>query len=276
MISFTGEKDGVRVAAVQMVSGPDVMANIETARTLVVQAKNLGARLVVLPEYFPVMGMKDTDKLLVSESFGTGPIQDFLSQTARSSQLWIVGGTLPIKAATPDRVRNSCLVFDDQGVLRARYDKIHLFGMDFGGECYRESDTIESGRDIVALDSPFGRIGLSICYDLRFPELYRQMGEVDILCIPSAFTELTGQAHWEVLLRARAIENLAYVIASGQGGIHPSGRETHGNSMIVDPWGVVVKRLGKGPGLVLADLSAERRQRLREGLPALKHKILLM
>jgi len=229
-----------------------------------------------LPEYFPVMGMKDTDKLLVSESFGTGPIQDFLSQTARSSQLWIVGGTLPIKAATPDRVRNSCLVFDDQGVLRARYDKIHLFGMDFGGECYRESDTIESGRDIVALDSPFGRIGLSICYDLRFPELYRQMGEVDILCIPSAFTELTGQAHWEVLLRARAIENLAYVIASGQGGIHPSGRETHGNSMIVDPWGVVVKRLGKGPGLVLADLSAERRQRLREGLPALKHKILLM
>ncbi|MDR0480758.1 MAG: carbon-nitrogen hydrolase family protein, partial [Gallionellaceae bacterium] len=229
-----------RVAAVQMASGPNVAANLSEAERLIEKAAQQGAKLIVLPEYFPIMGMKDTDKLAVAERPGEGVIQSFLRQAARSHGAWIVGGSIPLKASTPDKVLNTCLVFDDKGEQRARYDKIHLFGLDLGNEHYHEASTIEPGKQVVTLDSPFGRIGLSICYDLRFPELYRAMNGVDIIVLPAAFTATTGKQHWKVLVRARAIENLAYVIAAAQGGYHVNGRETHGRSMIVDPWGNVL------------------------------------
>jgi nitrilase len=191
---------------------------------------------------------------------------------AREFEVWIIGGTVPLTSNYPNKVRNSCLVYNDKGEQVARYDKIHLFGLDLGIEHYHEENTIESGDSIVVVDTPFGKVGLSICYDLRFPELYRAMGEVDIIVLPSAFTETTGKAHWESLIRARAIENLCYVIASAQGGYHLSGRETHGNSMIVDPWGVVLDRLPRGSGVVIASINRDYQASLRKSLPALKHK----
>ncbi|MBV8466902.1 MAG: carbon-nitrogen hydrolase family protein, partial [Burkholderiales bacterium] len=242
----TNTAPGLRIAAVQMASGPTVAANLAEAEVLIKLAAKQGAKLVALPEYFGIIGMKDHDKVDVREQPGHGPIQDFLSRLAKKLGIWIVGGSVPLWCEDPGRVRNSCLVYDDQGKLAARYDKIHLFGFEMGQERYREEATIEAGKDVVVFDSPFGRIGLSICYDLRFPELYRQMQPVDIILVPAAFTETTGKAHWEVLLRARAIENLAYVLAPAQGGYHRNGRETHGNSMIVDPWGNVLDRLARG------------------------------
>jgi nitrilase len=268
------EPGSVRIAAVQMASGPKVDANIREAARLIEMAAGQGAKLVALPEYFPIMGMDERDKVKVREHEGDGPIQAFLSSTARKHGIWIVGGSLPLVASVPDKVRNSCLVYDAEGKRVARYDKIHLFGFEMGRESYAEQRTIEPGREVVTFDSPFGRIGLSICYDLRFPELYRAMKGVDLILAPSAFTETTGKAHWETLVRARAIENLAYVLAPAQGGYHVNGRETHGDTMLVDPWGVVLDRLPRGSGVVIGSIDHRHTAKLRQSLPALAHRTL--
>lgn len=277
---FTGHlpentHEKVRVAAVQMASGPSVSANLDEAQRLIEEAASRGAKLVVLPEYFCVMGMKDTDKLAVQEQPGKGIIQQFLSDTAKRLGIWLVGGSVPLVSPVPDKIYNSCLVYDQQGRLAARYDKIHLFGLALGNENFAEKRTIEPGNQVVTLDTPFGRMGLSICYDLRFPELYRMMGKVDIILAPSAFTAITGKAHWETLIRARAIENQAYLIASAQGGFHVNGRETNGDSMIVDPWGVILERLPRGAGVVVADIDRAYQTSVRTSLPALEHRCLL-
>ncbi len=261
-----------RIAAIQMVSGPEVAGNLEVAGRLIDAAAARGAQLVALPEYFGILGMKDTDKVAVREVEGDGPIQSFLSAAAKKHGIWIVGGSAPLVASDPGKVRNTSLVYDAEGKQVARYDKIHLFGFQMGEEQYHEARTIEPGNTPVTVDTPFGRLGLSICYDLRFPELYRAMKDVDIILVPSAFTETTGRAHWETLLRARAIENLAYVLAPAQGGRHPNGRDTHGDSMIIDPWGAVLDRLPHGPGVVMADVNLERMRGLRRNLPALNHR----
>jgi deaminated glutathione amidase len=266
----------LRAAAVQMASGPHVTANLTEAGRLISMAAAQGARLVALPENFALMGFKDTDKLAAKEAPGQGPIQDFLSQEARRHRIWLVGGSIPMQASDPNKVRNTCLVYDDEGKLAARYDKIHLFGFEMGTEHYREANTVEPGDEIVVLEAPFGRLGLSICYDLRFPELYRSMPELSAILAPSAFTETTGRAHWEVLVRARAVENLAYVIAPAQGGYHRSGRETHGDTMIVDPWGVVLDRLPRGSGVVVANINPTYQANLRKNLPALQHRTLAL
>jgi predicted amidohydrolase len=261
-----------RIAAIQMASGPSVHANLIEAERLIEIAVHHGARLVALPEYFAIMGLKDTDKVEAREKEGSGPIQRFLARMAKKHEIWLVGGTVPLEASSRNKVRNACLVYDDKGKQVARYDKIHLFGLDLGNEKFREADTIEPGDKVVVVDTPFGKLGLSVCYDLRFPELYRAMGKVDIIVMPSAFTETTGKAHWESLVRARAIENLSYVLAPAQGGYHASGRETHGNSMIVDPWGVILDRLPRGSGVVVATINAAYQQSLRNSLPALQHR----
>ena len=263
-----------RVAAVQMASGPNVEGNLREAARLIGMAVAQGAQLVALPEYFPIMGMKDTDKVKVREEPGQGPIQSFLSSTAKQHGIWLIGGSLPLVASVPHKVRNTCLVYNDRGEVVARYDKIHLFGFEMGTESYSEPRTIEAGSEVVTFDSPFGRIGLSICYDLRFPELYRAMKAVDLILAPSAFTATTGKAHWETLIRARAIENLAYVLAPAQGGRHPNGRETNGDTMLVDPWGIVLDRIPRGPGVVVGDLDHERLAEVRRSLPALTHRTL--
>ena len=265
---------GARIAGVQMASGPHVSANLNEAGRLIAMAAAQGARLVALPEYFAIMGLQETDKVRVREAEGKGPIQKFLSETAREHKIWIIGGSVPLASDDPKKVRNSCLVYDDKGRQVARYDKIHLFGFNMGDENYSEERTIQPGDSVQTVDTPFGRIGLSICYDLRFPELYRAMKDVDIIVVPSAFTETTGKAHWETLIRARAIENLAYVLAPAQGGYHLNGRETHGDSMIVDPWGVVLDRLPRGSGVVSAGINPQYLKRLRGSLPALQHRIL--
>ncbi|HCI52058.1 MAG TPA: acyltransferase [Gallionella sp.] len=261
-----------KVAAIQMASGPNVAGNLSEAKRLIARAAEQGARLVVLPEFFAIMGMKEQDKVAVREIAGTGPIQKFLSDTARQHKIWLVGGSIPLAASVPDKVLNSCLVFNDEGQQVARYDKIHLFNLSMGNESYDEAQTIEAGNQVVVVDTPFGRIGLAICYDLRFPELFRAMKEVDLIVLPAAFTETTGKMHWEILVRARAIENLAYVIASAQGGYHVNGRETHGNSMIVGPWGRILDRLPRGSGVVMAEVNPSYQASLRTGLPALQHR----
>ena len=264
----------VRVAALQMVSTPRVEENLKTAAGLVAQAVAQGAQLVALPEYFPIMGLSDADKFAVREVDGQGAIQDFLAATARKHGIWLVGGSLPLVAAEAGKVLNSCLVFDPRGERVARYYKIHLFGFQKGAERYNESATIEAGSQPVVFDAPFGRVGVSICYDIRFPELYRAQGAVDLQIIPAAFTETTGRAHWEILLRARAIENQCYVLAVAQGGKHENGRETHGNSMLIDPWGIILDRLPKGPGVVVGDVDHARIADVRASLPALKHRVM--
>lgn len=264
----------VKIAGIQMASGPQVSANLSEAERLIKIAAEQGAKLVALPEYFAIMGLKDTDKIKAREEEGDGPIQRFLSKMAKKHKIWLVGGSIPLKSSVASKVRNACLVFDPNGKLAARYDKIHLFNLDLGNEHYHEDDTIEAGDGIVVLETPLGTIGLSICYDLRFPELYRAMGSVDLIVVPSAFTDTTGKAHWETLVRARAIENLCYVLAPAQGGYHLSGRETHGNSMIVDPWGVVLDRLPRGSGVVIAGINPAYQASLRKSLPALQHRTL--
>ncbi|MBC7779636.1 MAG: carbon-nitrogen hydrolase family protein [Proteobacteria bacterium] len=263
-----------KAAAIQTVSGPDVSANLAACATLIAEAAQSGAKLIGLPEYFGIIGMRDRDKVDVREALGDGPIQHFLAETARRHKVWLVGGSVPLVCDSPDKVWNASLVYDDGGNLVARYDKIHLFGFDNGREKYSEERTIAHGAQVVTVDSPFGRIGLSICYDLRFPELYRAFGDVDLIFVPSAFTETTGAAHWETLLRARAIENLAYVVAPAQGGVHPNGRETHGNSMIIDPWGTILARRAKEPGVVIAEIDPARLRETRTMLPALTHRTL--
>ena len=263
-----------RVAAVQMVSEPSVAANLAAAGALVAEAARAGARLVVLPEWFCLMGRTERDKLAIRERDGDGPIQAFLGGAAERHGLWLIAGTVPLEAADPERVRNSSVVYDERGRRVARYDKIHLFDFTGADEKYRESNTIEPGTTPVAIDSPFGRIALSICYDVRFPELYRRLAPMDLITIPSAFTATTGAAHWDVLVRARAVENLAWVIAPAQGGEHPNGRRTHGHTMIVDPWGAVVASRATGAGVVVADIDPSYRDRVRASLPALGHRVL--
>jgi len=263
-----------RIAAAQMVSGPDIAHNLREAGRLLAQAADRGARLVALPEYFPLISGNERDKLRAREKDGEGPLQDFLREAALRHKIWLIGGSIPLEAESADKVRNACLVFDDAGQRVARYDKMHLFDFTRGAERYDEKQTIEAGNQIVTFDTPFGRVGLSICYDVRFPELYRAMGAVDLLVVVAAFTHTTGQAHWELLLRARAVENLCYVLASAQGGTHPSGRMTWGDSMVVDPWGAVLTRLPKGAGVVTADMDPARLTELRASLPALRHRVL--
>ncbi|HEY0665096.1 MAG TPA: carbon-nitrogen hydrolase family protein [Gallionella sp.] len=271
---IAAQANAFKVAAIQMASGPNVEGNLSEARRLIASAVEKGARLVVLPEFFAIMGMSEQDKVAVREQPGHGQIQDFLAETAEKYRIWLVGGSIPLAASSPDKVLNSCLVFNELGEQVARYDKIHLFNLELGNENYNEAKTIEPGDQIVVVDSPFGRIGLAICYDLRFPELFRSMRGVDIIVLPSAFTETTGKMHWEVLARARAVENLSYVIAAAQGGYHVNGRETHGNSMIVDPWGRVLDRLPRGSGVVVADVNPSYQSSLRASLPALSHRVL--
>ena len=263
-----------KAAVVQMVSTPKVEENLAAAGELVARAAGEGAKLVALPEYFCILGMRERDKLAAREKDGAGPIQDFLAASAARHGVWLVGGSVPLECADPGKVRNSCLVYDSGGRRVARYDKIHLFGLELGDERFDESATIEPGNEPRALDSPFGRIALSVCYDLRFPELYRGLAPMDVIFVPSAFTATTGRAHWETLLRARAIENLAWVLAPAQGGRHPNGRETHGHSMVVDPWGRIVAERATGPGVTIAEIDPAFQGKLRKSLPALTHRVL--
>jgi len=263
-----------KAAAIQMVSTPSVADNLAAAADLVAQAAGEGATLVALPEYFCLFGMSDRDKIAVREKDGEGPIQDFLAATSRKYGLWLVGGSVPLACEDREKVRNSCLVYDASGRRAARYDKIHLFGLDLGAERFDEARTIEAGAKPCAIDSPFGRVALSVCYDLRFPELYRALAPMDLILVPSAFTATTGRAHWETLLRARAIENLAWVIAPAQGGRHLNGRETHGHSMVVDPWGKVIAERDAGAGVVMAEIDPVFQVKLRRSLPSLTHRVL--
>jgi deaminated glutathione amidase len=280
----------MKAAAIQMVSGSDLAANLAQARQLLERAAHAGAELAVLPEYFCLLGKRDTDKLAIQERFGDGPIQQFLAQSAHELGLCIVGGTLPISTDDPLRVRNTSMAFSATGVCISRYDKVHLFQYDNGTERYDEARVLEAGDAPVAFDLPardgtVWRIAMSVCYDLRFAELYRARpfatGHAatpapdrapDVLLVPSAFTYTTGQAHWEVLLRARAIENLAYVLAPAQGGTHDNGRRTWGHTMAIDPWGVVLDDCAEGAAVVLVDLDAQRVAQCRQQLPALAHR----
>lgn len=268
----------MHIAAIQMVSGPDVAANLAMTEKLVGQAVDQGAELVVLPEYFCLMGIQATDKLAIMETAG-GPIQTFLSRCAQRHRIALVGGTVPMVSPQPHRVLNSCCVFDADGRPVARYDKIHLFGFERGAEHFDESQTIVPGRtptvcDLTTRSGERVRVGLSICYDLRFPELYRRLAPVDLIVAPSAFTYTTGQAHWELLVRARAVENQCYLVAAAQGGEHAGGRRTWGHSMVVDPWGGVLDVVDDGPGVAMGLMDGERIAEVRASLPALKHRVL--
>jgi predicted amidohydrolase len=274
----------MKIAALQMVATPDVHRNLAAAQRLMAQAADAGATLVALPEYFCLMGHNDRDKLAIAEDAGTGPIQDCLSAAARRHGLWVIGGTLPIRSDDADHVYNASCVFAPDGAQAARYDKIHLFCFDNGRERYDEGRVLRAGSEPVAFSATVAgvpapiRVGLSICYDLRFPELYRALMAMpgqppcDLIAVPAAFTHTTGQAHWELLLRARAVENQCYVIASAQGGLHENGRRTWGHSMVIDPWGEVLAVQPEGEGVVLAELDLERLAAVRAQLPALSHR----
>lgn len=266
----------MKIAALQMVSGMSVQDNLHTAELLVKEAADAGAELVALPEYFAILGQRDTDKLALQEPLGSGPMQTFLSHTARTHGVWLVGGTLPLATNNPLRVRNSCLVFNPSGERVARYDKIHLFAFDNGQESYDEARVLEHGDTPVCFSLPSRdghtwRVGLSVCYDLRFAALYAAL-QADLLLVPSAFTHTTGQAHWESLLRVRAVENLAYVLAPAQGGVHANGRHTWGHSMLVDGWGRILSERETGAGVVIGDISYLQLQQWRIQLPALAHR----
>ncbi|MGE5865619.1 MAG: carbon-nitrogen hydrolase family protein [Rhizobacter sp.] len=262
------------IAALQMVSTPDLHRNLDRAGALIAEAAEAGATLVALPEYFCLMGHTDRDKLAVAEAPGDGPIQSMLSAAARRHGIWVIGGTLPLRTGDPDRALNSCGAYGPDGRQVARYDKMHLFRYDNGRERYDEGQVLDAGAHPVAFQAGTLRVGLSICYDLRFPELYRALTvePCDLLAVPAAFTHTTGRAHWELLLRARAVENQCYVIAPAQGGLHENGRRTFGHSMVVDPWGEVLAMREEGEGVVMATLSAERLAAVRAQLPALSHR----
>lgn len=265
-----------RVAALQMTSGADVAANLEVTERLLREAASGGACVAVLPENFSFMGLRDTDKLAVAETLDEGPIQRRIAALAAELELWVIAGTLPVRLAGESRVAACSLVFDATGRRVARYDKIHLFDVDLPGrlESHRESKHIAPGSAVTTLDTPAGRVGMSVCYDVRFPELYRRMAAEGAtwFVVPAAFTVPTGRAHWELLLRARAVENLACVVAPGQTGLHPSGRETYGDSMIIDHWGAVLARMPRGEGVVMATFDTEAQQRVRNEFPALDHR----
>lgn len=264
-----------KFAAIQMTSGPEVAPNLAAVETLVAAAADAGAGLVALPENFALMARSDAERLAVAEDDGHGPIQAFLADCARRHGVWLVGGTLPVRTAQPKKVRSACLLFDDHGRRVARYDKIHLFDVELAnGEQYRESAVFEPGTEVVVADTPFGKLGLAVCYDLRFPELFRAMLSrgAEVFVLPSAFTALTGRAHWEALVRARAIENLAWVIAPAQSGRHANGRETHGHSMVVSPWGEILTQQENGPGVALAAYDPQHQREIRAQLPSLLHR----
>ena len=268
------KKEPIKIAAVQMISTPVPEENFATARRLVQEAANRGAQLVLLPEYWPVMGMHETDKIGSAEHLGDGPIQACMANLARDCGIWLVGGTLPMVAPQADKVLNTTLVFDPAGERIARYDKIHLFGFTKGDESYDESRTITPGSTVTSFEAPFGKVGLSVCYDLRFPELYRAMGDCTLIVVPAAFTYTTGRAHWEILLRARAIENQCYILAAAQGGRHPNGRRTWGHSMVIDPWGEIKAVVAEGEGLAIGDIEPHHFDNVRASLPALRHRAL--
>jgi predicted amidohydrolase len=265
------------IAAIQMTSGPDVAANLEQARPLLEDAARRGAQLAVLPENCAFLGLRDADKREIAEAEGSGPIQDFFASTASRLQMWIVAGTIALRAGDDGRVAAASIVYDAAGNRVARYDKIHLFDVDIPGraERYRESAHVAPGSETVVVDTPVGRLGLSVCYDVRFPELFRRLSAAgaQILTVPSAFTAPTGRAHWETLMCARAIENLCYVVAPAQSGFHPNGRETYGDSMIVDYWGRVVQRLPRGRGCIVAQVDSQRQAEVRQSFPALQHRV---
>ncbi len=261
-----------RVAAVQTVSTPDPAENRRVVARLVREAAQAGAQVVLLPEYWALLGQRDTDKLAHAETPGHGPLQEFMAGLAREHRVWLLGGTIPLASGIEGKVLNTLLAYAPDGTQAARYDKIHLFGFERGEESFDESRTIVPGSEVGVLQTPFARIGLSICYDLRFPELYRAMGQCDLIVVPSAFTYTTGRAHWEVLLRARAIENQCYVLAAAQGGRHPNGRRTWGHSLLVDPWGEVKALQEEGEGIILGDIDGELTDGVRRSLPALKHR----
>jgi len=267
-----------RVAAIQMASGPNVGANLIEAERLISLAVERGAGLVVLPENFAFMGMTEQDKIAVGEKEGVGPIQKFLSTQAKTQGIWIVGGTIPLLTQDKNKIRAACLVFDDHGKQIVRYDKIHLFDvyLEENKENYAESQTIEPGDQLVVIDTPFGRLGVAVCYDLRFPELFRCLLDegVELVAVPSAFTAITGRAHWELLIRARAVENLCYMIAAAQGGYHVNGRETYGDSMVVEPWGIVLDSVPNGSGIAAAAIDLDRVARIRRSFPATEHRVL--
>ena len=266
----------MQAAVIQLSSQDDVAANLDRAAALVAEAAKAGAELVALPENFAFMGLKDADKRGVAETEGGGPMQEFLASTALRLRMTIVGGTIPLRAGSDGRVAAASLVYGPDGKCSARYDKIHLFDVDIPGrkETYRESAHVAPGSSPTVVDTPVGRLGLSVCYDVRFPELFRALSAAgaQLLTVPSAFTGPTGQAHWETLLRARAIENLCYVIAPAQSGFHPNGRETYGDSMIIDHWGRVLQRLPRGRGCVLADIDLGAQAEVRSNFPALQHR----
>jgi nitrilase len=271
----------MKIAAIQMVSSTSVPDNLARARALLAEAALQGAELAALPEYFCLLGRRDTDKLAIQEPYGSGMMQRFLSDTARELGLWLVGGTLPVSIDGGERVRNTSLVYSPSGECVARYDKIHLFRFDNGKERYDEARVLECGNapamfELRARDGKRWRVGLSVCYDLRFPELYRGYAKAgaDLMLVPSAFTHTTGEAHWEVLLRARAVENLAYVLAPAQGGLHENGRRTWGHSMLVDPWGAVLAQQVEGEAVVIGAMDADRLAACRAQLPALEHRVL--
>ena len=266
----------MRVAAIQMNSGADVARNLELARELLADAAAQGSRLAVLPENFALMPERGRDKAVHAEQPGEGPIQSFLGETARELGLWIIGGSIPIASPEAERVYGACLAVDDSGVTQALYRKIHLFDVDLPGreEAYRESNSMYPGDDPVTVETPIGTIGVTICYDLRFPELFRTLVDADasVLTVPAAFTAVTGAAHWHVLLRARAIENLSYVIAPGQWGTHPDNRATYGHSLIVDPWGRVIAEQAEGNCAVVAEIDPDEPGKLRSSFPALANR----
>ncbi|WP_250491799.1 carbon-nitrogen hydrolase family protein [Caballeronia sp. GAWG1-1] len=270
----SSESANFRVAALQMVSAPDRDRNLTEAGRLIAEAARDGAQLVLLPEYFCYMGFKDTDKLAIRETPGAGPIQQFLSDAAREHRVWVIGGTLPLQSAEPDRVLNTTLVFDPAGKQVGRYDKIHLFNFEKGEESFDEARTICPGSEVRTFDAPFGRVGLSVCYDLRFPELYRKMGDCALMVVPSAFTYTTGKAHWEILLRARAIENQCYVLAAAQGGKHENGRRTFGHSILIDPWGEIIDVRDEGAGVVAGQIDPASIASVRQSLPAYRHRVI--
>lgn len=261
-----------KIAALQMVSAADVAANLKAAERLIAAAAAEGARLAALPENFYLIGRNEADKVRVREPDGKGPIQDFLADAARRHRVWVLGGTAPIETGDEHRILSASLLFDDAGRRVARYDKMHLFRFDGEHERHDEARTLEPGARAVAVESPFGRLALSICYDVRFPELYRSLGAFDVMFVPSAFTVPTGRAHWELLMRARAVENQAYVVAPAQGGLHESGRRTYGHTMIVDPWGEVLALRPEGEGVVAAEIDSERIREVRARLPALSNR----
>ncbi|HWV62256.1 MAG TPA: carbon-nitrogen hydrolase family protein [Oxalicibacterium sp.] len=272
-MSDTASTDAVtRIAAIQMVSTPVVEENIATATRLIAEAKQQGAQLVLLPEYWPAMGMRETDKIALAEQADGGPIQEFMARAARDFGIWLIGGTLPMASSCADKVLNTTMVYGPDGQRATRYDKIHLFSFTKGEESYDEARTIVQGSEVASFDAPFGRVGLSVCYDLRFPELYRAMGDCTLIVVPAAFTYTTGRAHWEILLRARAIENQCYVLAAAQGGRHVNGRTTWGHSMLINPWGEIVSVCAEGEGLAIGDIDPQHLLRIRENLPALRHR----